>query len=600
MSSPSDQALELLIEFKAQLGEAVKAREQLVELKRQATAMGVSTAGLDEEIKKADASLAQLSKKSLPETHEGMEIFNVHGREMHRLIHEMDKLMPGLGLTLRAAFNPSTLGIAAIVIIIEQLVKWFEASKKAAEELKKTLEAMPELAGLLGQTSGLAEAMEDAHLSTEKFFDGLQRAHDNAVTVNTVLEQTLGLLKRQTDAEDDIAKKQKERDLARLEFLHETKQLNDAQYIAAKAATEQDFRDGETARKLKLDQRVLNETSTAWANADLQKELLSRQVAEKENAARVAKLAADNAKKRAQDAQDNADKIAGSVTGVTVTHDVEKGIITGVNKESTPGLSDLVNTAKNKLPLDLSDHSEDWLKNNLDKYDENGKLKDTKTNDEIAKDFQLRNELNPDSTAVQAYIALTKKLAEAQAEEAKWIAIATAAKAEVVAAKEAALKPESDLAELKKKITELSTAADSLHKQVLEKRAALATDQHTAAVEKPIEQETDRFKEANELGKTPAGKMLHEAEIIAGRIGRGQGTQDDAAVLQSIISALSQHATDLPTSLATANRAAKDVGYSISLMNRFADMLQKLPLDKVGELEGRISDLESRFGSRRL
>ena len=85
----------------------------------------------------ADTSGATQAAKALNQSGDGAKYFNVHGREMHRLINEMDRILPGTGELLRLAFRPETLGIAATVLIIQQIVSHI---KKYREEQEKLIE----------------------------------------------------------------------------------------------------------------------------------------------------------------------------------------------------------------------------------------------------------------------------------------------------------------------------------------------------------------------------------------------------------------------------------------------------------------------------
>jgi hypothetical protein len=91
----------------------------------------------------ADKALKELGK----DTHEVTEHVHKHNegaREMHRLFHELNRVVPGLGHALKAALNPEAIGLIALLTIVELVVKGFEklkeASKEAAEQAKKAAE----------------------------------------------------------------------------------------------------------------------------------------------------------------------------------------------------------------------------------------------------------------------------------------------------------------------------------------------------------------------------------------------------------------------------------------------------------------------------
>src|ERR1022692_3124180 len=61
-------------------------------------------------------------QKSTNTAGESVDILNTRGREMNRLIAEADRALPGAGELLRASFRPETLGIAAVVLLLQQVV----------------------------------------------------------------------------------------------------------------------------------------------------------------------------------------------------------------------------------------------------------------------------------------------------------------------------------------------------------------------------------------------------------------------------------------------------------------------------------------------
>ncbi len=565
----SDKVLELLIEFKAKLDGLNQSRTELLELKRQAVATGVSTTGLDDELEKLDKTLATLAKKELPEAHEGVAVFNTHGRDMHRLLHELNKVAPGLGLALRSVFNPAGIGIAVAVVAVQQLVGWMESAKKKSEELKKNLEEMPELAGLLGQTAGLADAMLDAQLNTEKFFDGLQRSHDSATTINSVLEQTNTLLKAQATAEDEIAKKQKERELAQIEFLHSTGQLSDAAAIAAKAATEQDFSAAASQRKIKLDQTILDKTVSAASVVNFDESQAKKKLPGAEEAAALAALALAHAEDAKKTALANYDAINSKLTGITTTRG-ENGKIS-TSKNETPGLQDRFN----QLPP-LQRQAADRFK----------------TVEDYNKYIEYSSQ--PIAGAEEA-IQLRQKIEELRAEEAKWKRQQGESEAALPAAKKAAQDAASQLAALTQKISSLQTQADALDKQIKEKKAVLATDKSTAATVLPIENEIAGIKEANDLTKTGPGKALIAGEAAAQRLRAGTQTKEDAANIIALASQMAGQTVDLQTAVTMMEAAATNTSAFVNLTTRLAAALEKLTPANLDALTERISQLEYRL-----
>lgn len=104
---------------------------------------------------------------------EGVGSFNVQGREMRRLIMEMDRVVPGLGLALRAAFRPETLGIAAVILLVQLLVKHFQAAQKAAEESAKAAAD-----GWAAHNEAARDAAEESRKAADVFEQSMKRGVD--------------------------------------------------------------------------------------------------------------------------------------------------------------------------------------------------------------------------------------------------------------------------------------------------------------------------------------------------------------------------------------------------------------------------------------
>jgi hypothetical protein len=73
---------------------------------------------------------------------EGMEGFNVHGREGHELIRKIAGTSPLMGAALKAALSPESAGIVALIVAFEWLHKQIE---KVEEKVKELTEEMREM-----------------------------------------------------------------------------------------------------------------------------------------------------------------------------------------------------------------------------------------------------------------------------------------------------------------------------------------------------------------------------------------------------------------------------------------------------------------------
>lgn len=125
---------------------------------------------------------------------EEVEVFNTHGREMHRLIHEVGHVAPEAGLLLRAAFHPANIGMAAMVIVVQQLI---EAIKEYRKHLEEAAKAQAELTVAVweGQRDAAVEATKAATDYTEALakiatnVDALkERESDEMAVLNATIE----------------------------------------------------------------------------------------------------------------------------------------------------------------------------------------------------------------------------------------------------------------------------------------------------------------------------------------------------------------------------------------------------------------------------
>lgn len=84
----------------------------------------------------ADAA-AQAMTKLKAETGDSSHEMHKHtgeAREMHHAFHELNRIIPGLGNAMKAAFHPENIGIIGMVAALEAVVKLIEFMKKASEE----------------------------------------------------------------------------------------------------------------------------------------------------------------------------------------------------------------------------------------------------------------------------------------------------------------------------------------------------------------------------------------------------------------------------------------------------------------------------------
>lgn len=124
--------------------------------------------GLDDEgARKALNDLDGLKKSTKGSTEE-TEKHNKHSREMMLLFRQLDRIVPGLGKALRAAFQPELLGVMGMIIAITALTKIFEAYRKKAEEAAE-------------KASAVWQASRDAAEDAKKSYDDFQKTIENVI-----------------------------------------------------------------------------------------------------------------------------------------------------------------------------------------------------------------------------------------------------------------------------------------------------------------------------------------------------------------------------------------------------------------------------------
>jgi hypothetical protein len=229
MANSSDNTLELQIQFKAELDAAVKSREELLELRRQANAMGVSTAGLDDEISKLDKGIGTLGKRTVPEAAEQTEQFNAKGRNLAKMVRELNHVIPGLGVALKAAFSPVGAVISALVIgfgYLNNKIKEFndQLDQMAAEAAK------PLGAGV----DAYKQSLDNAKIKLGEFLSALDSAGKDKDPVKNKIDRANDLVEAELEGQRKIVEALGKSEAARLR----AQGASDQQIAAAEARSQ--------------------------------------------------------------------------------------------------------------------------------------------------------------------------------------------------------------------------------------------------------------------------------------------------------------------------------------------------------------------------
>jgi hypothetical protein len=175
--------------------------------------------------------------KAGEEAGEGVKFFEFHGREMHKLVGELDRIIPGVGLALKVAFNPAALGIGATVLIIEQ-------AKRALEEYNKKLDEIGEAAAKADFASGIQAALDvarDATAEQEKYLHNLHEIEKGEHGVAVQLNNQLQLIAAIEAAKQAQAEADKTLALAKLKEDQVTGRISESDAIIEKGEIEKKY-----------------------------------------------------------------------------------------------------------------------------------------------------------------------------------------------------------------------------------------------------------------------------------------------------------------------------------------------------------------------
>jgi hypothetical protein len=255
--------------------------------------------------------------KAGEEAGEGVKFFEFHGKEFSKLLHELDGILPGIGLLIKAAFNPATLGIGATVFLVERI-------KDALTEYNQKLDEIGEAAAKADFASGIEAAVEatrDANAEQAKYLANLHEIEKGEQGVAAQLNNQLQLMAAIEAARQQKAEADKTLALARLKEqevmggINPTqaamaRQLIEDQYIRDKrAADERKFQAEQDARldaaeKANERQEQLNKRQVATADA-LTKAKAKRDQDLKDNPTEEKIKAAEKAQEEAQKAAEH-------------------------------------------------------------------------------------------------------------------------------------------------------------------------------------------------------------------------------------------------------------------------------------------------------
>ncbi len=180
------------------------------------------------------------------------EVHTGHLREMHKLFHALNEVVPGLGVLMQAAFTPVGAAISGAVIVFRL---FREHIKQVNEELDKLGEenakpATNRLNALREATVSAAAAMNELRL---KLADAARVDKSGAQTMQEATEA----MKERAKVAETLAEATNANELARLEAMHAAGLISESKYAEDRLAIELAFQDkkrqlGENAAMLEI------------------------------------------------------------------------------------------------------------------------------------------------------------------------------------------------------------------------------------------------------------------------------------------------------------------------------------------------------------
>jgi hypothetical protein len=161
-------------------------------------------------VTQGDASGAKDAGQALEDTGQKAEKANAHHREMHRLMHALNEVVPGLGYAMKVAFNPATIGLVGTLFAVQQLVKWIEEYKHHLAEAREHAAALE-----TGTWEAQEEKARNAAVAAREYADALKSVGDKVDDLKGKEDKELGVLKAIEEARRKILDAQEKAELAK-------------------------------------------------------------------------------------------------------------------------------------------------------------------------------------------------------------------------------------------------------------------------------------------------------------------------------------------------------------------------------------------------
>ena len=234
----------------------------------------------------ATRDLGDAEKKTAEHTEKHAE----GGRELHRALHSLDQIVPGLGEALKVAFRPEEIGIVGALVAFETLKSVLE-DISALEEIK-----LANFTGDKAAVEAVRDAYEKAAVAARLFVDEQSRLDAAGLSAGDIATRQIQIVKNLTSAQE---------------------QYNTAQHGLAESMIEANEKNGLISHQQALQQKFALDVE--YARKKLQ---LDEQTAAAEIAAKQRQLATEKAQLAQADADRSTDEAnAASAAAAKGRHD---------------------------------------------------------------------------------------------------------------------------------------------------------------------------------------------------------------------------------------------------------------------------------------
>lgn len=204
------------------------------------------------------------------------EQFNIHGRAQFLLFSEINRIAPGLGTALHAAFAGPLGPIILAGVAIAEVVKYL---KEENAELDKQAEAAADPTFLNAITARL-DVFRNAASATQSYQDALDQIGVKEHTITAEMENQLKVQKALELSRAALVSAQKELDLAKIQQAEAEGKMTPEQAAEARAAVEKKYIEQVQKDKEAAEDKELSRKTTAFLQLDAQQTDLEKKAAQ--------------------------------------------------------------------------------------------------------------------------------------------------------------------------------------------------------------------------------------------------------------------------------------------------------------------------------